>query len=163
MAPKGSRQPKESVIWKQLWSAQVPNAAKNFFWRACHNLLPTKDNLLRRKVVDDPNCPICKREPETVLHALWSCPAATDVWGCSKMVFQKCNCDDTDFLTLAELFSLKCGKENWVLFLQLARQIWMTRNKWVHDGIDKPRTCLLAHNLLQRDSPLSDPFRQAFQ
>jgi hypothetical protein len=100
-APEGSMQVKECATWKQLWSFQVPNATKNFFWRACHNLLPTKDNLLRRKMVDDPYCPICERELETVLHALWGCHAASDVWGCSKMVFQKCGFDGTDFLKLA--------------------------------------------------------------
>jgi hypothetical protein len=133
--PEGSRQIRKSSIWKHLWSAQVPNTAKNFLWRACHNLLPTKDNLLRRKVVDDPRCPICEREPETGLHALWGCPAASDVWGCSSVVFQKCSYEGMDFLGLAELILFKYGKENWSLFIQLARQIWMRRNKWVHDGI----------------------------
>jgi hypothetical protein len=35
-------------IWKMIWSLQVPNASKVFLWRACSNILPTKDNLVKR-------------------------------------------------------------------------------------------------------------------
>jgi hypothetical protein len=52
-----------------------------FSWRACHNILPTRSNLAKRKVVEDSLCPCCKREPKTTLHVLWNCPAAQDVWG----------------------------------------------------------------------------------
>ena len=55
--------------------------SKKLFWRACHNLLPTKDNLLKQKVVNEPLCPIFEKEPEMVFHALWGCPTAMDVWG----------------------------------------------------------------------------------
>jgi hypothetical protein len=34
-------------------------------WRACQNILPTKDNLVKRKIIQDPLCPICGLEPET--------------------------------------------------------------------------------------------------
>ncbi|KAG6640000.1 hypothetical protein CIPAW_10G141100 [Carya illinoinensis] len=50
-----------------------------FIWRACHESLPTKSNLVLRKVVEDPLCPICQRDKETTIHALWTCPSATDV------------------------------------------------------------------------------------
>ena len=52
-------------------------------------LLPTKDNLIRRKVVKEHFCPICEKEPETVLHALWGCLVAIDMWGGGKRIFQK--------------------------------------------------------------------------
>ena len=68
--PKSSNQVKASPLWKSLWTLPIQNVAKNFFWRACHDLLPTKDNLLRRKVVKKPFCLICEKEPETILHAL---------------------------------------------------------------------------------------------
>lgn len=79
----------ESFQWKKIWKLPLPNATRNIFWRACHNLLPTKDNLLKRKVVKELMCPICEREPEMVVHALWGCSVASDVWGGSSRVFQK--------------------------------------------------------------------------
>jgi hypothetical protein len=71
----------ESIIWKGMWSLQLPNAAKNFMSRACHDLLPTKDTLVRQKIILDPSCPLCGLEAETLYHILWECSSAMDVWG----------------------------------------------------------------------------------
>ena len=133
--PEGSMENKEYDVWKILWKLTIPNAAKKIFWRASHNLLPTKDNLLRRKVVKEPFCPICGNEPETVLHALWSCPTAIDVWGNSTKSIQKYSSTGKSFLCIAEDIMEKGGNEDFGLFVQLARQIWYRRNKWVHEGL----------------------------
>jgi hypothetical protein len=61
-------------VWKAIWKLGVPRPMKMFMWRACHNLLPTRVNLVKRKVIDNALCPCCGRENETVLHVLW--PAA---------------------------------------------------------------------------------------
>jgi hypothetical protein len=37
----------------------VPNVEKHFLWKASHEILPTCSNLFRRKIIDDPMCPIC--------------------------------------------------------------------------------------------------------
>ena len=66
----------KSEVWKQIWRMHVPNVEKNFFWRACQDILPTRENLMRRKIVEDPLCPICGVEPETPYHILWACPSA---------------------------------------------------------------------------------------
>ncbi len=68
-----------SPIWKIIWKLKVPRVIHLFLWRACNNILPTKENLLRRKIVSDPTCPLCGRETETSGHVLWSCDAARAV------------------------------------------------------------------------------------
>jgi hypothetical protein len=69
-----------STVWKDIWRLRLPNVEKKkFLWRACHDILPTKQNLCRRKIVENPWCPICKNEVETAVHALWGCPSARDV------------------------------------------------------------------------------------
>ena len=97
-------------------------------------MLPTKDNVLRIKVVKEPFSQICEREPETIMYAIWSCLAATDVWGCRKVIFQKCAMEGNNFMQVVEYIFDKCEKEDVVLFIHLARQIWMWRNKCVHEG-----------------------------
>jgi hypothetical protein len=72
---------KDHGVWKALWSLEVPNQVKMFMWRAFQNLLPTRANLYKRKIVKDGNCPCCGQEEENVIHVLWTCPAAQDVWG----------------------------------------------------------------------------------
>ena len=48
----GSSHCKEAnEVWKKLWRLEIPNVEKNFLWRACHDILPTRENLLKRKVI----------------------------------------------------------------------------------------------------------------
>jgi hypothetical protein len=75
---------------KKLWAIKAPNSSKIFLWKTCQNLLPTKQNLLRKRVVEDDLCPCCKIQEESIIHALWSCPSTQDVWGCGPITFQKC-------------------------------------------------------------------------
>lgn len=77
-------------VWRLLWKLPVPNVEKNFLWKACHDdILPTRENLHRRKIIDDPARPICGLEAETTFHILWQCPSAMDVWCEGLRIFQK--------------------------------------------------------------------------
>jgi hypothetical protein len=78
-------------------------------WRACQNVLPTKQNLLRKGVGNDDLCPCCMLEVESVIHVLWCCPGAQDVWGCGPALFKKC---PSFFLDFAELISYLLSKLN---------------------------------------------------
>jgi hypothetical protein len=51
-----------------------------FLWRACNNILPTKENLYKKKIIDDPKCAICGGDIETLGHVIWSCAVPCDVW-----------------------------------------------------------------------------------
>ena len=66
--------------WKGLWKVRIPNRTKTLLWRANKDALPTRANLVKRKVLTDPSCQICRAEPESTLHALWSCPKLKEVW-----------------------------------------------------------------------------------
>ncbi|GMY33812.1 putative ribonuclease h protein [Fagus crenata] len=50
------------VLWSRVWSLHIPPKVKNFIWRACLNILPTKINLKKKKITTDWFCPICKSE-----------------------------------------------------------------------------------------------------
>ena len=59
-------------------------------WQACHDILPTYEKLRQRRIIENDLCPVCNQAPETILHALWECAAAQDVWdGCSHRLLQK--------------------------------------------------------------------------
>ena len=60
-------------FWRRLWKMRVPNKIKMFLWRACTDALPTRCNLVRRKVLDDPTCSMCGTGAENTMHALWEC------------------------------------------------------------------------------------------
>lgn len=68
-----------------------------------------------------------------MIHVLWECPATMDVWGCSKHIFQKGVTESRNFLQLAESMMARCGKDEVVTFVRLARKLWHRRNLWVHE------------------------------
>ena len=41
---------KMKAIWKVVWQLQCPSKIKHFLWRACKNILPTKNRLMSRGV-----------------------------------------------------------------------------------------------------------------
>ena len=86
---ESSSGPTSYQVWPKLWKLHVPNKIKVFAWRACH-ILPTRDNLVRRKIVETDVCVLCSREAETGVHALWECAVAKDVWSNSIVRIQKC-------------------------------------------------------------------------
>ena len=67
-------------LWSGIWKLKVPGKIKHFLWRACTNCLPTKANLVKRKIVTNSICHRCGRCEETTMHALWSCEAIKLVW-----------------------------------------------------------------------------------
>ena len=83
----GGRVQKE--LWSAIWRLKLPNKIKIFGWRACHAILPTAENLTRRKVTSESNCPLCLREVETTVHALRDCAVVQDVWAGSFRKLQK--------------------------------------------------------------------------
>lgn len=75
-----STETKEHLYWKAIWDMNILGSVKQFVWRTCNNLLPTKDNLANKKVIEDIFCPLCG-SIKTIIHALWECPTSCNVWG----------------------------------------------------------------------------------
>ncbi|GAA0141552.1 hypothetical protein LIER_02672 [Lithospermum erythrorhizon] len=59
-------------LWSQLWRLKIPPRVRNFLWKCLHNILPTKDKLLRRRVAVDGTCALCGEAPETLSHLFLS-------------------------------------------------------------------------------------------
>jgi hypothetical protein len=138
---KSSRRLGDMQIRQGIWSLKMANAGKNFMWHACHNLLPTMDNLVRRKIVDDPKCPVCGLEAETIFHILWACQSSMDVWSVGLWLFQKFVSAASDFLLLAEDIFQKSEGNEFAIFVETARKIWFRINKWIHDGLFTAQLC----------------------
>uniref|UniRef100_A0A2N9I518 Reverse transcriptase domain-containing protein n=1 Tax=Fagus sylvatica TaxID=28930 RepID=A0A2N9I518_FAGSY len=53
--PECSRQGEPDPVWKTIWAACVPAKVRTFLWKVCHESLPTKAGLFRRKVWQSSN------------------------------------------------------------------------------------------------------------
>jgi hypothetical protein len=118
-----SKTVKTGDTWKKCWSLNVPNAVKMFLWKACHDLLSTKVNLLKRGVCDNSLCPICLLEEELVVHVVWACPATNDAWGETRIRLQKSSCEASEFSQFFLDVVTRCDKEEVELFAVLARRL----------------------------------------
>lgn len=79
-------------LWKRTWSLKLPLKLKNFIWRSLAGCLPTKDNLLCKRVAVLNLCPVCNLETETVLHTLVTCQFAKMCWNHAKIVVNDHDC-----------------------------------------------------------------------
>ena len=52
--------------------------------------------------MEDSSCKLCRQDVESVLHILWECGVAQDVWAGSKVCLQKCTTNRGDILQLVD-------------------------------------------------------------
>nr|POE71608.1 putative ribonuclease h protein [Quercus suber] len=127
------RSEEDRDLWRGIWSLKVPNKVKNFIWRASRNSLPTKENLVRRTVIENPLCDRCFGAHESALHAVWSCGELDVVW--EDITLWSCRGSIT-FFTFKELLSWLIKNQHHVeLFSVTARTIW---NQWNQVRLNKP-------------------------
>jgi hypothetical protein len=67
-------------VWQIIWKLKVPNKVKIFIWRALHGIIPLKAILANRHVGTDGGCPICNNAALDMLHMIFKCPMAKDLW-----------------------------------------------------------------------------------
>ena len=110
----------------------VPNKIKVFGWRACHEILPTHVSLARRRIISDSMCHCCISLPKSIVHTIWECGAAQDVWAGSSINLQKCSTNQCDVIQLFEFLFDRLFDADFELFLVQSWLIWNQRNKVVH-------------------------------
>jgi hypothetical protein len=67
-------------VWKAMWQLKIPSKIKKIIWRTLHGILPLKCILANRHVGTSSECPICHDGPEDILHLLFRCTAAQELW-----------------------------------------------------------------------------------
>jgi hypothetical protein len=61
--------------FRHLWKNRIPLKIKIWLWLIWHNVIATKDNLIKRNWARNPLCQFC-REQETINHLFFGCVAA---------------------------------------------------------------------------------------
>ena len=88
-------------FWKKLWRLPAPHKVRHFLWHTCRDILPTKVNLKRRKVLSEDLCEKCMLELETSSHLFWSCSRAKRVWSCTRLLNPNYAVQFNSFMELA--------------------------------------------------------------
>ena len=111
-------------VWKKIWQLHVPNKIKKFWWRARQDILPTRVNLVRRKIIAERGCQCGKKVPESALHAIWECGVAQDVWASCAISLEKCTTVFHDIVVLFESLLDRLSIAEFEVFLVQAWLIW---------------------------------------
>ncbi|KAK2372488.1 hypothetical protein QL285_073614 [Trifolium repens] len=71
-----------NLVFKKIWKSGAPSKVGAFAWQLLLNRIPTKDNLLKRRIIQTQQgrCVMCGLAPETAIHLLFHCPFAAKVW-----------------------------------------------------------------------------------
>ena len=62
---ESSQIPTSNNLWAKLWKLRLLNKIKVFRWRVGLNILPTRENLFRCKIVKNNTCDLCKCAPKS--------------------------------------------------------------------------------------------------
>jgi hypothetical protein len=129
-----SNQDLSTQLWKRVWHVKGPPVVRVFLWKACSNILPTKINLIKKGIVEDSLCPICKQEGESVEHIIWTCESARDVWAECSSKLQKCATMEVTFANLFTELADRLDADEMQKVAVVARLIWLRRNSVMFGG-----------------------------
>lgn len=98
------------------------------------DVLPTRENLASHRVIMDGGCELCKMNSKSVIHVLWQCGVAQDIWAGSLRRLQKARTGHTDFMQLVVDLILSLPGDEQELFWVQCWIIWSQRNSLLHGG-----------------------------
>ncbi|OMO52105.1 reverse transcriptase [Corchorus capsularis] len=128
----------QSRTWRNLWNLKVAPKVKNFLWRSCRNIVPTKENLVKRHCSLFSQCDRCGAEVESLEHILFFCPFAQAVWRASHFSYSPRSEGFVSFLKWWEESAntiVSFGSLNVVeLIRYLCWNVWKARNSFVFEG-----------------------------
>ena len=130
-------------VWKILWKLKIPSKVKIFIWRTLHGIVHLKSILANRHIGTSGSCPICNQGAEDVLHLLFRCLVACEMWGQLGMldlIEEATHMDRSGFVVLEDLFRrqniLLSGFEyvKWNETIAVTCwYMWWMRRRWTHD------------------------------
>ena len=130
------------VPWGKLWKFKAPERIKMLLWRVGVNALPTRENLMSRVTVSDPNCVPCGSEIESCCHLFVTCPVAQALWHSTCWGFKTneadlTTCEDIIMMVLNPPKTANPSVTQWSISLTMAfmlEEIWSLRNHKLHNG-----------------------------
>ena len=132
---------------------KVPNKVKHFTWKACRNILATKENLWRRKVTQEGICEECGDMIELASHLFWFCKQAQAVWSHSKPVLPFTISQSWEFIdVVGQLLKWRDAYPDIMeRAIMICWGIWRNRNEVKHGGKRKTGETVIkcSHYLLE--------------
>ncbi|GLU09744.1 hypothetical protein SLE2022_265880 [Rubroshorea leprosula] len=112
----------------KIWDLNILSKIKFFTWSAYCNVLPTKENLQKKAVQVDLQCPVCGYDIELVVHCLLFCSVACAVWHGRPLNLRVSEFPFGSFVDFFDIMSTDLEREQLELLCTLSRKIPCGRN-----------------------------------
>ena len=63
-----------------IWKNRAPPRVQFFVWLLVQRRVHSRSNLLKKSIVTDATCELCRNHPEPVDHLAFACPVAASLW-----------------------------------------------------------------------------------
>uniref|UniRef100_A0A7N2R1X8 Reverse transcriptase zinc-binding domain-containing protein n=1 Tax=Quercus lobata TaxID=97700 RepID=A0A7N2R1X8_QUELO len=136
-------------VWKGLWRMNLPQKVKHFAWKACRDILASKEALRQRHIAVEGGCVLCGDSMENIIHILWFCAHAKEVWASSKFTFPFNIGPNCSFLHVMEKLQRHQESQPGLTerFVSVCWGIWKERNVVRTSGMGKPGRITLKNSL----------------
>ena len=121
-------------FWKKLWSEKIPSKIQMCAWRICHDFLPVRANLFKKKICPQSLCQLCGLDEETVIHAIKECRMASKVQRKTKLDIKWCLTEDSNISSWLSNITKKIDKDYFEFELVVIWTIGNNRNAIVMNG-----------------------------
>ncbi|GKV06524.1 hypothetical protein SLEP1_g18408 [Rubroshorea leprosula] len=101
----------------KVWNLSIPGKIKFFIWSAYRNVLPTRDNLQKKHILVELECPVCGSDMEFVVHCLLFCSVARAVWHGNPLSLRVSEFPSSSFADFFDAMCTELGKEQLELLL----------------------------------------------
>ena len=88
-------------------------------------------------------CAVCASSDEIVLHILWQCLLAQNIWALVKGKLQKCDSLARTFFSLAQSLKERLSRKEFELWATVAWSIWNARNIFYFEESQTPPHAIL--------------------
>jgi hypothetical protein len=134
----------QQVFTPAVWKIPVPSRLHVFLWLLANNKVLTRNNLAKRREVDDKTCLFCN-EVESVVHLFFECCVAKSVWKVISEITGLPTIKDFESLGSMWVRGKKIKAFN-VCSTAVIWTIWKTRNNMCFQGQCWIKVELLLHS-----------------
>lgn len=117
---------------------QVKGKLKHFIWKCYHNILPIRQQLMRKGCSVDQHCPLCGEEEENLKHLFFKCGRAQLVLKLTLVKWDGLDKEAVKFewwwQKLCALSMDKINQDRIQLSVYILWLLWKTRNMWIFNG-----------------------------
>lgn len=136
----------EQQLHKAIWNPKLHPRVSVWVWHAVKNKLPTRLNLFKRGIIDNPICSFYFQKEENLIHCIHLSPRAWDAWKSWNPRFTMCTTiSNVKFRWLSVL-----QQEDIIAFcmeITIAWGIWRSRNSIIFKQVAYSPSLILQNSL----------------